>query len=76
MGRGLVRWVNEQLHMVDPPSEQLPAAGLQVADANLTIDKTSPSLDEVREAVEKLKGGKATGISKSLWSCSKLGVRP
>ena len=31
-------------------------------DADLPIDKAAPSIDEVKEAVAKLSGGKATGI--------------
>lgn len=42
-------------------SRQLPLAGLQNMAANLSIDETSPSFTELREAVRKLKGGKAAG---------------
>lgn len=45
MGRGHVRWVTEQFHLVDPPSGQLTAAALQVVNANLPIGKSSPSLE-------------------------------
>lgn len=48
--------------MVDPPSGQLPATGLQVSDADPSIKKGSPFSDGVREAVAKLKGGEAFGI--------------
>ncbi len=47
--------------MADPPSGQLPI-GLQGADADPPIDESPPSLDEVRESVAKLRGGKAPGI--------------
>ncbi|KAG0718622.1 Importin subunit alpha-1 [Chionoecetes opilio] len=51
-----------QLFTVDPPTEQLHTTGLQAVDADPPIDETTPSLDEVREAVAKLKGGKAAGV--------------
>ncbi|XP_050735881.1 uncharacterized protein LOC127008208 [Eriocheir sinensis] len=51
----------EQLYMADPPRGQLPVTGLQVADADPPIDESPPSLGEVREAVAKLRGGKASG---------------
>ena len=58
------RWAEyfEQLYMADPPSGQLPVAGLQMAEANPPIDEAPPSLDEVREAVARLRGGKAPGV--------------
>ena len=31
-------------------------------DADPPIDETAPSIDDVKEAVAKLKGGKTTGI--------------
>ena len=52
----------EQLFSVDPPSGQLQMVGLQTLDADLPIDKTVPSTDDVKEAVAKLRGGKAAGI--------------
>ncbi|KAG0718623.1 Transient receptor potential channel pyrexia [Chionoecetes opilio] len=60
----MVRWAEyfEQLFTVDPPTEQLHTTGLQAVDADTPIDETAPSLDEVREAVAKLRGGKAAGI--------------
>ena len=60
----LARWAEyfEQLFMAEPPSGQLQAAGLQVLNADPAINEAPPSLDEVREAVAKLKGGKAAGI--------------
>ncbi|KAG0693436.1 Transposon TX1 uncharacterized protein [Chionoecetes opilio] len=59
-----VSWLKTkvQLLMVDPPAEQLHTTGLQAVDADPPIDETAPSLDEVREAVAKLRGGKAAGV--------------
>ncbi|KAG0718569.1 Sphingomyelin phosphodiesterase 3 [Chionoecetes opilio] len=51
-----------QLFTVDPPTEQLHTTGLQAVDADPPIDESAPSLDEVREAVAKLRGGKAAGV--------------
>lgn len=58
------RWAEyfEQLYMADPPNGQLPVAGLQMAEADPPIDEAPPSLDEVREAVARLRGGKAPGV--------------
>ncbi|KAG0720330.1 putative uncharacterized transposon-derived protein F52C9.6 [Chionoecetes opilio] len=60
----MARWVQYfgQLFTVDPPTEQLHTTVLQAVDADPPIDETAPSLDEVREAVAKLKGGKAAGV--------------
>ncbi|KAG0729261.1 Retrovirus-related Pol polyprotein from type-2 retrotransposable element R2DM [Chionoecetes opilio] len=60
----MARWAEYlgQLFTVDPPTEQLHTTGLQAVDADPPIDETAPSLDEVREAVAKLKGGKAAGV--------------
>ncbi|KAG0724898.1 Transposon TX1 uncharacterized protein [Chionoecetes opilio] len=60
----MARWAEYfgQLFTVDPPSEQLHTTGLQTVDADPPIDETAPSLDEVREAVAKLKGGKAAAV--------------
>ena len=41
---------------------QLRTAGLQTLDANPPIDETAPSIGDVKEAVTKLRGGKASGI--------------
>ncbi|KAG0730189.1 Transposon TX1 uncharacterized protein [Chionoecetes opilio] len=62
----MARWAEYfgQLFTVDPPTEQLHTTGLQAVDADHSIDETAPSLDEVREAVAKLKGGKAAGVCK------------
>ena len=58
------RWAEyfEQLYMVDPPSRQLTTTGLETLEADPPIDETPPSLDEVREAVARLRGGKAPGV--------------
>ena len=48
--------------MGEPPSGQLPLAGVQIAAADPPLDETPPSLAKVREAVRKLKGGKAAGV--------------
>lgn len=52
----------EQLYTVDPPSGQFSLAGVQMAAADPPVDETPPSLTEVREAVSKLKCGKAAGV--------------
>ena len=58
----MVRWAKyfEQLFMVDPPSGHLQTAGLQMLDADPSIDGTAPSIDDVKEAVAKLRGGKGS----------------
>ena len=43
------------------PSDQLEITEIQVVDADPPIE-TAPSLDQVKEAVAKLRGGKAGGI--------------
>ena len=60
----LARWAEYfgQLYMADPPIEQLRTDGLRVVDADPPINETAPSLDEVREAVARLRGGKAPGV--------------
>ena len=60
----MVCWVEyfEQLFKVNPPSGQLQTTGLQVVDADPTIKETTPSLDGVKEAVARLRGGKTAGI--------------
>ena len=52
----------EQLFMVDSPSEQLQTAQLQMLDADPPVKETALSIDDVKEAVSKLSGGKAAGI--------------
>ena len=60
----LARWAEyfEQLFMVDPPSRQPRTAGLQMLEADPPINETAPSIDDVKEPVAKLRGGKAAGI--------------
>ena len=60
----MARWTQyfEQLFTVDPPSIQLQTAELQTLDADLPIDEAASSIDDVKETVAKLKGGKAAGI--------------
>ena len=60
----MARWAEyfEQLFKVNPPSGQLQTTGLQVVDADPPINEAAPSIDEVKEAVAKLKDGKAAGI--------------
>ena len=64
----------EQLFTVDPPSKQLQTAGLQMLDADLSIDETAPSIGNVKEAVAKLKGGKPTDICNISAELLKAGV--
>ena len=52
----------EQLFKFNPPSGWLQTTGLQVMNADLIINKAASSFDEVKEAVAKLRGGKAAGI--------------
>merc|ERR1712035_27581 len=58
------RWAEYfgQLYMAEPPSRPLSAAGVEIATADPPVDEAPPSLAEVREAVNKLKGRKAAGI--------------
>ena len=58
------RWAEyfEQLYMADPPTSQLPVAGQRPLVADPPIDEAPPSIDEVRRAVARLKGGKAAGV--------------
>ena len=48
--------------MVDLPRGQLQTAGLQMLDVDPPNDETAPSIDNVKEAVAKLKDGKVAGI--------------
>ena len=48
---------------MDLPSRQLQTAGLQTLDADPPIEETAPSIGDVKNAVAKLRGGKAAGIS-------------
>ena len=52
----------EQLYTADPPTGQLQLAGLQTLVADPPIGEAAPSLAEVKEAVARLKGGKAPGV--------------
>ena len=65
VGNGqMPRWAEyfEQLFKVNPLSRWLKATGLQVMDADPPINEAVPSIDEVKEAVAKLRGGKSAGI--------------
>ena len=52
----------EEFFKFSPPRRQLQTTGLQVMDADPTINEAAPSIDEVKGAVVKLRGGKAAGI--------------
>ena len=52
----------EQLFKINSPSRQLQTTGLQVMDADQSINEAAFSIDEVKEAVAKLRDGKAAGI--------------
>ena len=60
----MVCWAEyfEQLFKVNPLSGRLQTTGLQVMDADPSINKAAPSIDEAKETVAKLRGGKAAGI--------------
>ena len=62
IGRGQMAEYFKQLFKVNPPSRWLQTTGLQVMDAVQPINKAVPSVDEVKEAVAKLRGRKAAGI--------------
>ena len=68
----MARWAEyfEQLFTIDPPSGQLRTAELQMLDADPPINETAPSIDDVKQAVAKLRG------RISVQSCSKLEVKP
>ena len=75
----MVRWAVyfEQLFAVDPPSGQLQTARLQTLDADPPIDETAPSIGDGKEAVAKLRGGKAAaGIYNISVELLKAGVKP
>ena len=61
---------------MDPPSGQLRTAGLEKLDADPPIDETAPSFADVKEAVAKLRGGKAAGICNISAELLKAGVKP
>ncbi len=48
--------------MAEPPSRRLSMAAVEIAAADPPVDEIPPSLAEMREAVNKLKGGKAAGV--------------
>ena len=58
------RWAEyfEQLYMAEPPSGELPSAGIQPLVAVPPLDEAVPSLDEVKKAVARLKSGRAAGV--------------
>ena len=47
---------------MNPINGQLQTKWLQTLDADPPIDETAPSTDDVKEAVAKLRSGKAAGI--------------
>ena len=57
----MVRWCKyfQQLFKVNPPTGQLQITGLQMVDADPPINEAPPYIDEIKEAVAKLRGGKA-----------------
>ena len=59
---GLMAEYFEQLFKVNLPSRQLPTTDIQVMDAGPPINEAALSIDEVKEAVTKLRCGKAAGI--------------
>ncbi|KAG0725935.1 Retinol-binding protein pinta [Chionoecetes opilio] len=71
----MARWAEYfgQLFTVDPPIEQLHTTGLRAVDADPPIDETAPILDEVREAVAKLRVERRLVSVISVRSSSKLG---
>ena len=60
----MARWAEyfEQLFMMDSLSKQIQRAGLQTLDGDSPIDETASSTDDVKEALAKLKDGKAAAI--------------
>lgn len=71
-------WVEyfELLYATNPPRRQLPIAGLQMVDADPPIDGSPLCFDEVRQAVARLRGGKAPGVCYISSELLKLEVRP
>lgn len=59
----------EQWKMADSPNGQLPTNGLQIIDADPPINETPP-VDEVTEAMSRLRGGMETGTVTPMRSCS------
>ena len=63
MGRWLVGLSTvSSFFKVNPTSGWLQTTGLQVMDADPSINEAPPSIDEVKDAVAKLRSGKAAGI--------------
>ena len=60
----MTRWAEyfEQLFKVNPPRGRLQSTGSQVMDADPPINQAVPSIDEVKEAVARWRGGKAAAI--------------
>ena len=52
----------DQLFKINPPRGKLQTTGLQVMDADMPINEAARSIDEDKEAVAKLRDGKAAGI--------------
>ena len=52
----------EQLYQVDPPTASMDVDDVMVPLPDPPISEEPPTLTEVREAISKLKGGKAAGI--------------
>ena len=61
---------------MDPLSGQIQTVGLKTLDADPLIDETAPSIGDVKEAVAKLRGGKAAGICNISAELLKGGVKP
>ena len=62
--------------MVDLPSGKLQTAGLKILDADLPVDGSASSIDDVKEALAKLRDKKLTGICNINAKLLKDGVRP
>ena len=59
---------------MDPGSGQLRTAGLETLDADPPIDETALSIDDVKEAVAKVRSEKAAGICNISAELLKTGV--
>ena len=59
-----VRWAGyfEWLHQADPPAVELDVRGVTIPIADAPINCDPPSFVEIRDAVNRLKWGKAPGI--------------
>ena len=60
----MTRWAEyfEQLFKVNLPRGRFQSTESQVMDADPPINQAAPSIDEVKEAVARLRGGKAAAI--------------